>query len=174
MNLRLRKFRPGVDTTKPFDCSDADLNGFLVETSTGTPNATFFAKELLAVTYVLEDTDTGKIAAYFSLLNDKVDRDFADPKIWNNLSRKIPNAKRRYSYPALKIGRLAVSDDMKGQDIGTKIINYIQNPLYIESFYRLPLHYRRCLSFRSGILSEVRLQVPRPARAGRRDSPDVL
>lgn len=78
MNLRLRKFRPGVDTTKPFDCSDADLNGFLVETSTGTPNATFFAKELLAVTYVLEDTDTGKIAAYFSLLNDKVDRDSVD------------------------------------------------------------------------------------------------
>lgn len=36
MNLKLRKFRPGVDTTKPFDCSDADLNGFLVETSTGT------------------------------------------------------------------------------------------------------------------------------------------
>lgn len=67
MNLELRKFRPGVDTTKPFDCSDADLNGFLVETSTGTPNATFFAKELLAV-----------------------------------------------------------STDMKGQEIGTKIINYIQ------------------------------------------------
>ena len=86
----------------------------------------FFAKELLAVTYVLEDTDTGKIAAYFSLLNDKVDREFADPRIWNNLSRKIPNAKRRSSYPALKIGRLAVSNEMKGQDIGTKIINYIQ------------------------------------------------
>ena len=73
MNLRLRNFRPGVDTTKPFDCSDADLNGFLIEASTGTPNA-----------------------------------------------------KRRSSYPALKIGRLAVSADMKGQDIGTKIINYIQ------------------------------------------------
>ena len=126
MSLELRKFRPGVDTTKPFDCSDADLNGFLVETSTGTPNATFFAKELLAVTYVLEDTDSGEIAAYFSLLNDKIDRDFVDPKIWNSLSRKNPNAKRRSSYPALKIGRLAVSDDMKGQDIGTKIINYIQ------------------------------------------------
>ena len=125
MNLRLRKFRPGVDTTKPFDCSDADLNGFLIEASTGTPNATFFAKELLAVTYVLEDTDTGNIAAYFSLLNDKVDREFVDPTIWNKLSRKIPNAKRRSSYPALKIGRLAVSADMTGQDIGTKIINYI-------------------------------------------------
>ena len=126
MNLELRKFRPGVDTTKPFDCEDADLNGFLVETSTGTPNATFFAKELLAVTYVVEDKDSGDIVAYFSLLNDKVDREFVDPSIWNNLSRKIPNAKRRSSYPALKIGRLAVSSDMKGQDIGTKIINYIQ------------------------------------------------
>ena len=90
MNLELRKFRPGVDTTKPFDCSGADLNGFLVETSTGTPNATFFAKELLAVTYVLEDTDSGKIAAYFSLLNDKVDREFVDPKIWNKRVDIVP------------------------------------------------------------------------------------
>ena len=126
MNLELRKFRPGVDISKPFDCEDADLNGFLVETSTGTPNATFFAKELLAVTYVVEDKDSGDIVAYFSLLNDKVDREFVDPSIWNNLSRRIPNAKRRSSYPALKIGRLAVSAKMKGQDIGTKIINYIQ------------------------------------------------
>lgn len=126
MNLKLRKFRAEVDTTKPFDCSDADLNGFLVETSIGMPNATFFAKELLAVTYVLEDNDTGNIVAYFSLLNDKVDKEFVDPIIWNRLSRKIPNAKRRSSYPALKIGRLAVCADMKGKDIGTKIINYIQ------------------------------------------------
>lgn len=39
MSLKLRKFHPGVDTKKPFDCEDADLNGFLIETSTGTPNA---------------------------------------------------------------------------------------------------------------------------------------
>lgn len=126
MNLELRKFHPGTDTAKPFDCADADLNGFLVETSPGLPNATFFTRELLAVTYVLEDKDSGNIVAYFSLLNDKVDKDFVNPSIWNRLSRKIPNAKRRSSYPALKIGRLAVSINMRGLGIGTKIINYIQ------------------------------------------------
>lgn len=126
MNLELRRFHHGIDTLKPFDCGDADLNGFLVETDTGTPNATFFDSELLAVTYVLEDKDTGANVAYFSLLNDKVDREFVDPSIWNKLSRRIPNAKRRSSYPALKIGRLAVSNTLRGLDIGTKIINYIE------------------------------------------------
>ncbi len=155
MNIQLRKFRPGVDSKKPFDCADTDLNGFLVEASIGTPNASFFAEELLAVTYVLEDTDTGDIAAYFSLLNDKIDRDFSDPTIWNNLSRKIPNAKRRSSYPAVKIGRLAVSVSMKGQDIGTKIINYIQtrcisNPstgcrfITVDAYRSAVGFYRKC------------------------------
>lgn len=126
MNLELRKFHPEKDTSKPFDCGDADLNAFLVETDTGTANAAFFDKELLAVTYVLEDKDSGRNVAYFSLLNDKVDREFTDTKIWNSLSRKIPNAKRRSSYPALKIGRLAVCNEMRGLNIGTKIINFIK------------------------------------------------
>lgn len=126
MNIQLRRFLPGIDTQKPFDCGDADLNGFLVEISTGTPNATFFDQELLAVTYFVEEKDSRQIIAYFSLLNDKVDREFVDTTIWNNLSRRIPNAKRRSSYPALKIGRLAVSTEMKGLDIGTKIINFIE------------------------------------------------
>lgn len=39
MSYTYRKFQPTTDTLKPFDCGDADLNGFLVETSSKTPNA---------------------------------------------------------------------------------------------------------------------------------------
>ena len=125
MQLKLRRFESEIDTNKPFDCGDADLNDFLVVISADTPNATQFDKELLATTYVVEDGDSGKNVAYFSLLNDKVEREIAESTTWNNLSRQIPNAKRRSSYPALKIGRLAVCLEMRGSNIGTNIIKFI-------------------------------------------------
>ena len=135
MKLLLRDFCSKTDTQKTFDCgSKPDLNDFLTETSSSVPNATNYEKELLAVTYVLEDLDTHSNIAYFSLLYDKVEREFVDPSLWNKMSRRIPNAKRRSSYPALKIGRLAVSKKFKGLDIGTKIINYIEAKCLRERF----------------------------------------
>ena len=44
--------------------------------------------------------------AYFSLLNDKIEREITDNAAWNRLAREIPNIKRRKSQPAVKIGRL--------------------------------------------------------------------
>lgn len=126
MKLSLRRFVSEIDTKRPFDCGDADLNDFLVDTSSCTPNATMYAKELLATTYVLEDKESERNLAYFSILNDKVDREYTDPTIWNSLSRMIPNAKRRSAYPALKIGRLAVCVEMKGLDLGSHILRFIE------------------------------------------------
>jgi len=47
MNFTYRKFQPETDTLKPFDCGDTDLNGFLVETSHDTPNATMYERDRL-------------------------------------------------------------------------------------------------------------------------------
>ena len=49
MSYTYRKFQPASDTLKPFDCGDADLNGFLVETSSTTPNATMYEKGSSAI-----------------------------------------------------------------------------------------------------------------------------
>lgn len=106
MSISIRPFQPSVDTQKPFDCGKADLNGFLCETGDLTPNASMYEREHLAKTYIVEENDTRENLAYFSLLYDRVERSIVNPVIWNRLSRKIPNAKRRSSYPALKIGRL--------------------------------------------------------------------
>ena len=130
MSISIRSFQPSSDTLKPFDCGKADLNGFLCENGTAAPNASMYEREHLAKTYIVEDNDTHIILAYFSLLYDKIERSIADPLIWNRLSRKIPNAKRRSSYPALKIGRLAVSKEAQHTGLGKDILNLIKGWFY--------------------------------------------
>ena len=122
----IREFHPGTDTIKQFDCGNSELNGFLLETDDNEPNATLSQKELMATTYIVEDNMTHEILAYFSLLHDKIDRRFTQNSFWNSLSRAIPNAKRRRSYPALKIGKLAVCQAAKAQGLGSQLINYIE------------------------------------------------
>lgn len=134
MTYIFRKFNPVADSSKPFDCGNSDLNGFFRETESDVPNATSYTEQLLAVTYVVEERETSNILAYFSLLHDKLEREYSDAKIWNKLSRKIPNIKRRSSYPALKIGRLAVSKNCRLSGLGTKIVHFIE-ALYLNFQY---------------------------------------
>ncbi|MCF0205849.1 MAG: N-acetyltransferase, partial [Bacteroidales bacterium] len=42
------------------------------------------------------------------------------------LQRKIPNTKRTRSYPAVLIGRIGVASDIRGNDIGSQIVEYIK------------------------------------------------
>ena len=126
MNYSFRKFNPDTDVLKPFDCGIADLNGFLLENSGDIPNATAYSQQLLATTYVVEDDDTHALLAYFSLLHDKLERAFVHPANWNRVSRKLPNSKRRSSYPALKIGRLAVNRDCCARGIGRQILRFVE------------------------------------------------
>ena len=132
MSYSIRRFQPEADIKKPFDCGVADLNGFLLESAGDTPNATLYEKEFLAVTYVATDDLTHDILAYFSILNDKIDREFVETRAWNRLSREIPNAKRRSSYPALKIGRFAVDGRQHRSGIGKDILLFIQTWYYKE------------------------------------------
>ena len=106
---------------KPFDCGDADLNEFLFA------DARFYEEQLLAHTYILEDEE--ETIAFFSVLNDKVSQTEVDKSLWRKLRRTIPHEKHYDSYPAVKIGRLAVSSKHKGEDIGTTIIMAIRTKL---------------------------------------------
>ena len=126
MSYIIRRFLPDTDVSKPFDCGNSDLNDFWVESSAKTPNASLFQKEHLSVTYLVEDVQSGVVMAYFSLLNDKIERAVSDPKVWNKLSRHIPNPKRRSSYPALKVGRLAVSNAAQRSGLGKMILTFLQ------------------------------------------------
>ena len=102
---------------KPFKCAEDDLNGFLFE------DAKHFQEQLMAVTYLIEDTGRGITVAYFSLLADKITFNPEEKSVWNKLNRNIPNLKRRRSYPAVKIGRLAVNEEYAGAGMGTFVLD---------------------------------------------------
>lgn len=104
----------------PFASEDEDLNNFLME------DAKNYSADLMAVTYLFIDKKKQQIAAYFSLLNDKMAYDPRERSIWNRINRLIPNQKRRRSYPSAKIGRLAVGKEYAHEGLGSQIIEFIE------------------------------------------------
>lgn len=110
-----------MDTIKPFNCGDEVLNGFLLN------DARFFYDEFIANTYVLEDDD--ETIAYFSILNDKVSSAMVPKNLWRKLKREFPHEKHFSSYPAVKIGRLAVAEGHQGEHIGSELVRLIREML---------------------------------------------
>lgn len=110
------------DTSIPtFDCGNPDLNEFAVQ------EAWLYQKARLSTTYIMEST-VGHVDGYISLANDRISlSDFENRTEFNRFRKKrFPNAKRIKSYPAVKICRLAVSQQMKGKSIGSHLIDYIK------------------------------------------------
>ena len=104
-----------------FDCGDPDLNEFLFV------DAQQYLGQLLSVTYLI--MESSKLVAFFSLSNDKLTcapDDRGGRTIWNRIQRKIPNIKRRRSYPAVKIGRLGVCENMQGYGVGQQILDWLK------------------------------------------------
>ena len=112
---------------QPFDCGDDDLNGFLMN------DAKQFMQKKIANTFLL--TDEGKTVAYFSLLTDKISKRDTTNSNWRRLRKKFPHEKHFNSYPALKIGRFAVSQDYRGQNIGSELMTYIKRTLHENKLY---------------------------------------
>lgn len=124
--MELVKLTPSHDITQ-FDCGDNDLNEFLRD------NALNFTNNRIANTYVLEDE--GRIAAYFCLLNDKVTQQEASNNKWKKLKKGFPDGKQFSSYPAIKIGRFAVSSSYRGLNLGTILMDKIKKMLNGNSYY---------------------------------------
>lgn len=106
------------DARKPFDCGDADLNDFFLNDSAG------HSRQLLSVTYALENES--ETIAFFSVLNDRIQKEECDRGIFKLLAKMMPSGKRYGSYPAVKVGRLGVHKAHQRKNIGTDIMNYIK------------------------------------------------
>ena len=103
-----------------FKSKDSDLNEFLML------EAKDYQEQMLAITYLLQNPKTSEVVAYFSLLNDTIKFEEEDKKTRNRINRKIPYEKQRNHYPAVKIGRLAVSENYAHQGIGEQILQYVK------------------------------------------------
>ena len=124
--MELVKLTSSHDVSQ-FDCGDDDLNEFLRD------NALNFTEKRIANTYVLEDN--GRIAAFFCLLNDKVSQQEAANNKWKKLKKGFPEGKQFSSYPAIKIGRFAVSSLYRGLYLGTILMDKIKKMLNSNSYY---------------------------------------
>jgi len=109
-----------------FSCGDdkgeIDLNDFLHS------KAKNYRKELLATTFLLQ-SDT-EIIAYFSIFNDTLkveDSSFISISSFKKKLKDLVSHKKRHlkSFPAIKIGRLAVNEAVIGKGIGKKIIGFV-------------------------------------------------
>ena len=121
-SLRIRKLQPS-EYVESFDCGDEDLNNFILN------DAPLYRKALLAVTYVVEERESGKIMAYFSLANDRVSlSDFKDKTEFNRFRRRrFVNEKRLKSFPAGKLCRLAVDVAAQDMHLGSYLIDFIKS-----------------------------------------------
>ena len=106
-----------------FDCGDADLNDFILNEST------FYREALLAVSYVFVRWEIMYSVAFFFLANDRISlTDFESKTAFNRFrKRRFVNEKRLKSYPAVKICRFAVDLSMKGQSVGSFLLNFIKS-----------------------------------------------
>ena len=117
---KIRKLESS-DKIKSFDCGDDDLNDFILNQSS------FFKTEKLAVSYAMQSRENHDIVAFFSLSNDKISiADFENKSKYNRFSKRFNNRKRLKSYPAVKIGRLGVTNDMKGRNVGSFLMSFIK------------------------------------------------
>lgn len=126
--FRVRKLK-GNEKIAEFNCGDEDLNDFILN------DAGVYRAALLAVTYVVENKQTGDIVAYFSLANDRVGlADFPDKTTFNRFRRhKFVNEKRLKSYPAAKICRLGIAHSLKGQHIGSYLLDFIKTMFFVDN-----------------------------------------
>lgn len=103
---------------KEFDCGDQDLNEFLLN------DAKDYQKGLIAVTYLVEYHE--ELAGYFSLSNDKLSVKDSDKPNWRKVKKLFHHCKHRGDYPAVKVGRLAVGRKYQGNDIGSRILDFVK------------------------------------------------
>lgn len=114
---------------KPFDCGDADLNGFLMN------DAKAFLEKRLGKTFLLVDGE--EIVAYFCLFNDKISRQEASNSAWKRVKKNFPHEKYFSSYPAVKIGRFAVALSYRRSGIGSELMTTIKFILESDTTYSI-------------------------------------
>ena len=146
-NKNLQFVRLEENTTlSVFDCGDIDLNEFLQNDSKN------YLKSMLAVTYLVKIDD--EVAAYFCLSYDSLTRNLIltdeEKALWNKVGRQIPNSKRRRTYPAVKIGRLAVAKKYAGCGLGKQLLLGVRE-MYINERHHAGCRFITVDAYRSAL-----------------------
>lgn len=125
-NFNLREHCVSVALTDDIDvnvflCGNKEIDDYFHN------EALLYGSEMLSRNFVFITEDgMCDVVSMFSLCNYSIDMMSVPGHIKNRLQRKIPNTKRKRSYPALLIGRLGVDRRFRGLGIGSQVIDYIK------------------------------------------------
>lgn len=110
-----------ADDMKDFSCGDHDLDDFFTNDCFG------YAKQLLGKSYCYKlDADHTKVVCAFTLANAGIRVDDLPNARKKKNESDIPHAKSLKDYPAVLIGRLAVSEEFHSKHIGSDVLEYIK------------------------------------------------
>jgi GNAT superfamily N-acetyltransferase len=109
-DLQIVSFDPTVHNVSGFDCDDQDLNDFLKN------DAAKYQDEHLSRTQLA--FLNGNIVGYITFLMDCIILVTSEKKHLLDFHRSI------YTFPALKIGRIGIQKESKGNRIGTQLLKY--------------------------------------------------
>lgn len=119
----IQKFTDDDISIMGFDCGDEDLNDFIKN------EVHLYRNQLIAMPYVLtEKNKIDRVLAYFTLSNDKIAvTDFPSNSQFNKFKREnFSKEKYLRSYPSVKIGRFAISKELQGQGVGSRLLRMIK------------------------------------------------
>lgn len=112
-----------IDHCSTFTCGAADLDEFLYKDSLA------YEKDLMGKTYcwLLNEDDT-KIVGFVTLANAGIQTTHLQNNPKRHLHKNIPYNKQGRTYPAVLIGRIAVSKEFQGREfrIGTQIMDFVK------------------------------------------------
>lgn len=104
-----------------FTCGDCDLDDFFSNDCFG------YAKQLLGKSYCYKlDANPRKVVCAFTLANAGIRVDDLPNARKKKIETDIPHVKALKDYPAVLIGRLAVSREFRSKHIGSDVLEYIK------------------------------------------------
>ena len=112
-----------IDHCDTFTCGAADLDEFLYKDSLA------YERDLMGKTYCwLLNEDDRKIVGFVTLANAGIQTTHLQNNPKRHLHKNIPYNKQGRTYPAVLIGRIAVSKDFQGKDfrVGSQIMDFVK------------------------------------------------
>lgn len=104
-----------------FSCGDSDLDEFYAKDCFG------YAKQLLGKSYCYKlDADSCKVVCAFTLANAGIRVADLPNARKKKIETDIPHIKTLKEYPAVLIGRLAVSKEFQSKHVGSDVLEYIK------------------------------------------------
>lgn len=113
--------RGTLETCDKFSCGHEDLDDFFNNKSY------LYNDELLGKSYCFRlNDDPKKIVCAFTVSNAHIKNSALPNNRGKKIKKDIPHEKHSDSFPAVLIGRLGVSQEFQGQDIGDELMDFIK------------------------------------------------